>query len=80
MMTITNKIVIFNKSKRKEAIIMNHVHVHSLAVRLNKETDTPEIYCHNPKCCFRENYDSAMVTHRKLFDKDVANLLSKEKD
>lgn len=59
---------------------MNKIHVHSLNVRLSKEINTPEIYCHSPKCCYIINYDYTMVTHRRIFGKDVVNLLSKEKD
>lgn len=58
---------------------MNHFHVHTLDVRLSKEINTPEIYSHDPKCYYIINYDSTMVTHRKLFGKDVADLLSKVK-
>lgn len=83
ILSITDKTALTNKSKRMEVTTMNHIHIHihshSLDVRLNKETDAPELYCIAPQCCYRVNYDPSMVTHHRLFGKDVANLLSEER-
>lgn len=57
---------------------MNTTHEHSLSVRPDQETGKPEIYCLDPQCCFRANYDPESVTHRKIFGGDVAKLSSKE--
>ena len=57
---------------------MTRSHEHSLLVRLGQENGKPEIYCLDPWCCYRVNYDPNLTTHRKLFSEDVANLRSEK--
>ena len=57
---------------------MNTIHEHSLLVRLGQETGKPEIYCLDPQCCYSALYDSNLLTHRTVFGKDVAALMSRE--
>jgi len=54
------------------------IHEHSLSVRLGQESGNPEIYCLDPQCYFRANYDPESVTHRETFERDVTKLSSKE--
>lgn len=57
---------------------MHTIHEHSLSVRLDQETGKPEIYCLDPQCHFRVDYDPESATHWKIFGRDIINLPSQE--